>query len=262
MKKIFTITDPSRQWDDFWSDRAVDAEVEACSHRHIAKIFLDHLPQNEPILEAGCGLGAWVIFLSERGYDIAGIDSNSGAIARLKEMKPDLKVGTGDIRRLPYGDGTFGAYISLGVMEHFEDGCDEAMAEARRVLKPGGFLFFTVPMENLFRRQIAHPLRRLYLKWRQLKGDDIHFAEYRYTPQEVRELLRGHGFEPIFTDWDDFVPLEMSLGIWADFPQLHGSALYRLNGFGRMGARVLNTLSRWNAAAGVFCLARKKPGNP
>ena len=52
---------------------------------------------------------------------------------------------------------SLGAYISLGVMEHFEDGCAAAMAEAFRVLKPGGLMFFTVPLENPFRKLFAHP---------------------------------------------------------------------------------------------------------
>jgi SAM-dependent methyltransferase len=258
MKKIYTTIDPANQWDNFWSNRAVDEEFLACDRRNIAGIFLKHLPRDAPVLEAGCGLGAWVIYLSQKGYDIVGIDSHAGTIARLAEIRPSLNIRTGDIRQLPYEDGTFLAYISLGVMEHFEDGCEKAMAEARRVLKPGGLFFFTVPMENVFRKIIAHPLRNLYLRWRKSKGDEIHFAEFRYTPKEVNTLLMDNDFEPIFTDWDDFVPRDMSLGIWADFPQLHGRKLYQLNTFGRMGAIAMNSLSRWTASGGVFCLARKR----
>ncbi len=241
-----------------WSASEVEDEVSVCALRHIEGLFLRHLPRDEKILEAGCGLGAWVVYLLERGYDIDGIDHDARVIERLKAWRPSLPVAQGDICRLPYADGSLGAYISLGVMEHFEEGCEEAMAEARRVLKSGGHMFFTVPMENIFRKIIAHPLRGLYLRWRGSKGDEIHFAEYRYTRWEVEKLLQRNGFEPIFTDWDDFVPRDMSLGIWADFPQLHGPFPYRLNIIGRAGALVLNSLSRWTAAAGVFCLARKQ----
>jgi SAM-dependent methyltransferase len=258
MKKIYTIRNLNQQQEHMWSASQVEDEVAACALRHIEGLFLRHLPKGEKILEAGCGLGAWVIYLGERGYDIDGIDHDGRVIERLKAGRPPLPVFQGDICRLHYADDSLGAYISLGVMEHFEEGCGEAMAEARRVLKPGGLLFFTVPMENVFRQFLAHPLRRAYLAWRRRQGDDIHFAEYRYTPQEVELLLASSGFEVLETTWDDFLPKEMSLGLWADFPQFHGTEHYRLNGPGKLLALSLNNLSRWLLSGGVFCLARKR----
>jgi hypothetical protein len=115
-----------------------------------------------------------------------------------------------------------------------------------------------VPLENIFRKILAHPLRSLYLSWQKSRGDEIHFAEYRFTRKEVERLLQENGFSPVFSDWDDFVPMDMCLGIWADFPQLHSRTLYRLNAFGRFGAILLNSISRWTAAGGIFCLARKQ----
>jgi len=257
MKKIFTIRNLDQQQEHMWSVSKVEDEVALCSLRHIEALFLQHLPQGEKILEAGCGLGAWVVYLSERGYDIDGIDHDARVIERLKEWRPSLPVSQGDICKLPYADGSLGAYISLGVMEHFEEGCGEALNEARRVLKPRGLLFFTVPLENVFRKIVAHPLRTLYLLWRQSKGDTIHFAEYRYTSGEVEDMLRKNGFEPVLAAWDDFIPKEMSLGLWADFPQLHSKVPYRLSGAGKLLAMMMNSLSRWLLASGVFCLARK-----
>ena len=118
-------------------------------------------------------------------------------------------------------------------------------------------MFFTVPLENPFRKLFAHPLRRAYLAWRSRQGDDIHFAEYRYTRWETELLLASAGFEILETTWDDFLPRQMSLGLWADFPQFHGGMPYRLNGFGQLLAIPLNSLSRWLISGGVFCLARK-----
>jgi SAM-dependent methyltransferase len=259
MKKIYTIRNLNQQQEHMWSASRIEDEISACPRRHIERLFLKHLPQGEKILEAGCGLGAWVIYLGERGYAIEGIDHDARVIERLKEWRGSLPVFQGDICKLPYPDRSLGAYISLGVMEHFEEGCDAAMTEARRVLKPGGLLFFTVPLENPFRRFFAHPLRRAYLAWRRRQGDDIHFAEYRYTRQEVERLLASSGFEVLEITWDDFLPKEMSLGLWADFPQFHGTEEpYRLSGPGKMLALTLNSLSRWLLSGGVFCLARKK----
>lgn len=258
MKKIYTIRNLDQQQEHMWSASQVADEVAACPLRHIERLFRQHLPQKEKILEAGCGLGAWVVYLSEWGYDIEGIDHDTRVIERLKAWRPSLPIAQGDICRLAHADGSLGAYISLGVMEHFEDGCQVAMAEALRVLRPGGLLFFTVPMENPFRKLFAHPLRRAYLAWRRRQGDEIHFAEHRYSRREVVELLESSGFEVLQSDWDDFLPKGMSLGLWADFPQFHGKQPYRLNLPGKLVALALNSLSRWLLSGGVFCLARKR----
>jgi SAM-dependent methyltransferase len=258
MKKIYTIRNLNQQQQHMWSASQVEDEVAACPLRHIEGLFQRHLPKKEKILEAGCGMGAWVVYLGERGFDIDGIDHDARVIERLKAWRPSLPVSQGDICHLPYADSSLGAYISLGVMEHFEAGCDEAMAEALRVLKPGGLMFFTVPLENPFRKLFAHPLRHTYLAWRRYHGDDVHFAEYRYTRQEVENLLTSSGFEIVATAWDDFLPKAMSLGLWADFPQFHGAGPYRLNGPGQLLALAMNSLCRWIISGGVFCLARKR----
>jgi len=258
MKKIYTIRNPAAQREHMWSARRIEEEVAACPRRSIEPLIVDYLPKDAPVLEAGCGLGAWVVYLTGKGYDIAGIDHDEKVVDRLKEWRPSLKVSCGDIRKLPYEDSSLGAVISLGVMEHFEEGCGDAMREAHRVLRPGGVLFFTVPANNLFRRVFAHPVRSVYLKWRKSRGDSIHFAEYRFSRTEVGTLLREHGFEPMIMAWDDFTEKTMSLGIWADFPPLQARDLYGLNSLGKAAALSMNAISRWIACSGVLCVARKQ----
>ena len=260
MKKIYTIRNPEAQREHMWSARRIEEEVAACPRRSIERLFLEYLPKDAPILEAGCGLGAWAIYLGDRGYDIAGIDHDETVVGRLKEWRPSLNISRGDIRELAYADGSLGAILSLGVMEHFEEGCGAAMKETHRVLRPGGLLFFTVPMDNLFRKVFAHPMRSLYLTWRKSRGDSVHFAEYRFSRSEVETLLRDNGLEPMITTWDDFTEVTMSLGIWADFPPLQAKGLYLLNSPGKAAALAMNSISRWIACSGVLCIARK-PGS-
>ena len=58
----------------FWSFDAVADHVELCDAETTLPVFLAALPKNEPILDAGCGLARWVIFLRTRGYRVVGTD--------------------------------------------------------------------------------------------------------------------------------------------------------------------------------------------
>ena len=51
---------------------------------------------------------------------------------------PALKLQTGDVHALPYGDKSVHGYLSFGVLEHFEHGVGPALREANRVLASGG----------------------------------------------------------------------------------------------------------------------------
>lgn len=258
MKKIFTVRRLDEQQAHMWDNCVIEDEVSACLKRNIAEHFLKHLPKDEPILEAGCGLGAWVVFLSERGYDISGIDHDEKVIERLKTWRPSLKVASGDIRKLPYDDGCFGAYISLGVVEHFEEGPERPLIEAMRILRPGGIVVLTVPFNNLFRRLFTNPLRFLYLMVHRIRGGEISFAEYRYSEAEACCLLENSGFEVLDTDIDDFVPRTESLAIWSEFPILQDrKRSYSLNKAGNLLACFLNSISRKLIAAGILVIARK-----
>ncbi len=263
MNVLETRDDMTHPWKDMWDSRQIQDEMEACPRRVIAHHFLRYLPRQAPILEGGCGLGAWVIFLEEHGYDIAGIDNYLNALRRVKAWKPKLNLQYGDIRDLPFRDGSFGAVISLGVVEHFQEGWSPALKEARRVLQPEGLLFLTVPMNNISRRLFFNPIRSLHRRWIVSRGGTMHFSEFRYSVHEVEEEVRKQGFEPLLLTWDDFTEKPMSMGLWGDLPQFlrvaAGGSLFEMNAAGRGLNWALNSISRWIATSGVLCIARKVP---
>lgn len=150
------------------------------------------LPRQGKILEAGCGMGQIVHKLRLLGFDCEGVDSAALTIARIRELLPDLPVSVGDVLRLEVPDGYYSGYISLGVIEHREEGPEPFLEEAWRVLKPGGTAVFTVPFLN--------PLRRFKARFGCFssapKADEV-FYQYAFTCEELESLLRGQGFSII-----------------------------------------------------------------
>jgi len=125
-----------------WMSRTIEQELEACDlETPPRELFLSYLSKEDKVVDAGCGFAKWVIYLHRRGYDIVGIDNNELAISKLKEFDETLPVEVGDIVNIQYPDNHFDGYISMGVVEHFEEGPQAPLNEAFRLLKPGGLIF-------------------------------------------------------------------------------------------------------------------------
>jgi SAM-dependent methyltransferase len=107
--------------------------------------YLDALPAETRVLDAGCGEGVLVEEYRTR-LAISGIDPNYSS---------DL-VQHGSLTALPYADGAFDRALCLDVLEHldFEDQA-RALAELFRIVRPGGELLVTVP-------NLAHLQSRLH----------------------------------------------------------------------------------------------------
>lgn len=87
------------------------------------------------ILDLGCGKGRFAFPMVEAGAEVIGIDLSAGMLAEAVGL-PRLRASA---RRLPFASGSFDAVIAVEVFEHL-DNVDDALREARRVLRPGGTL--------------------------------------------------------------------------------------------------------------------------
>jgi SAM-dependent methyltransferase len=151
------------------------------------------------VLEGGCGLGQWVRFLGDQGYEAYGVDYSLVAIQEGLRRWPDMKLVRADMRRMPFEDGFFDGIVSFGAIEHDIDGPDAVLREMRRVLRPGGVLFCTVPCYNLSRRMGTLAVRDWLVcnkTIRRLTGrkPDVSFFEYVWTPGEYADIMTRNGF--------------------------------------------------------------------
>jgi SAM-dependent methyltransferase len=95
--------------------------------------------RGELVADLGCGSGRAVLWNRDLGAHVTGIDI-APFFSHDARQQVDLMLA--DLRRLPFADGTFDKAWSLDVLEHLSPEALEGMlAEAARVLKPGGTLF-------------------------------------------------------------------------------------------------------------------------
>ncbi|MBU1298072.1 MAG: methyltransferase domain-containing protein [Bacteroidetes bacterium] len=240
-----------------WNGEAIKENIALCEYQTIAPALLRYLPKHGKILEAGCGLGRWVFYLKQRGFDIAGIDLAAEAVEIAKRYEPSVPVYLDDVLHTKYPDYHFDAVISLGVVEHFEEGPQEAFREVNRILKDNGLLFVSVPTQNLIRLIITNRLKELYWWYRKRKGEKYVFEEYRYTRKEFSSLLQEAKLESIEMIPDDFISPK-NIGLYVDFPFFrHKNKKWELNILGRVFNGILSKLSPWFTCAGTFWVCKK-----
>lgn len=89
------------------------------------------------VLDLGCGKGRFARALQARGAEVAGIDVSTAMLAEAD----GIERVRGSVRSLPFRSESFDAVVAVEVFEHLEPSTWEAtIAEARRVLAPGGTL--------------------------------------------------------------------------------------------------------------------------
>jgi SAM-dependent methyltransferase len=254
---VYTPRDYEEQQDAMWVGMGYEHHVRHIERRSILPVFSKYLPLGARILEAGCGFGGWVYYLNARHYRAVGVDLNATVLAQSdRRLVPLCR---GDVLKLCFDDDAFDAYLSLGVVEHFREGPDAALREAKRVIKPGGYILLSTPTTNLFRNVVNHPVRRLFDLVHRLRGRRLNFAEYRFTKRELIEHVRSAGFEILETVPNDtkLDQHEYSIGFFTDWPPLRSAEKFRLNAVGRVVFRTLKAISPFLVVSGILVVGRK-----
>lgn len=110
------------------------------------------------VLDAGCGTGGFLARLAQDRPDLTtiGVESYASAAERAA-AKSGRPVYRSSVEDLPFEDNTFDAIVCADVLCHRSLDPLKALAEFRRVLRPGGRLILNLPAHEWLRS--AHDSR-------------------------------------------------------------------------------------------------------
>lgn len=136
------------------------------------------LPGDARILDIGSSTGTNLRMLRDLGFTrFEGLDMSEESVRWCAE-KGLGRVSKGDVCAIPFADASFDLVLATDIVEHVDDD-RQAMAEIRRIVKPGGNVLVTVPaFPSLWGLQ-----------------DEVSHHKRRYRSRQVAALVRAAGLE-------------------------------------------------------------------
>jgi SAM-dependent methyltransferase len=148
------------------------------------------------VLDVGCstGYGTAGVAVARPSSRVVGIESDPDHLAEAWTRFPWLTILEGDATTLPLADDSVDAVLLLDVVEHVAEP-ERALAEAHRVLRPGGVLVLSVPHRGLLSRldalNVYASLRRRRPSWPPLEAatESGGAAHRHFAKDELERLL-------------------------------------------------------------------------
>lgn len=125
------------RWGPLWGARPDDWATSEDQQLPTYEEALRHvgLEPSQRVLDVGCGVGAFLRLVAERGGEPFGIDASEALIEFARRRLPDADLCVGEMQDLPYDDNTFDLVTGFNSF-FFANDMVAALREAGRVAKP------------------------------------------------------------------------------------------------------------------------------
>jgi len=166
--------------------------------------FLRGVPRGR-LVDIGCAEGAFLEVARQAGFEVVGTELSPHGAASTA-LRLGIPVHCGELASAQFAAGSFSVVTLWHVLEHMVRP-DETLAEARRILEPGGRLVVAVPNRRCpvfgaaYRVARGEPLH-LY------RPDDREQHLHHWEPRSLRAALDDHGFDGV-----ELAPDPCALGV-------------------------------------------------
>jgi len=168
--------------------------------REISRLLKSAIGAGGVLVDIGCGGGWYARILAESGTMVLATDISGGYARQTREYcsdRPNVAVAQCDAVYLPFANGSVDAVLISEVLEHLPSP-ELAIAEAKRVLKPGGLVLMSVP--SILNIEWAARLRA------KLKGQFYEHLQ-TYTPWSFRAFARKNALDVRYFGTCLFLPV-------------------------------------------------------
>lgn len=140
------------------------------------------------ILDIGCGGGFLSNALASEGHVVAGIDMSKESldIAKSSDKTVSVNYQVANAYDLPFDNNSFDVVCAMDFLEHVEDPT-RVVAEASRVLKPGGIFFFHTFSKNILAYLVIIKLVEWFLP---KTPKNLHILRLFISPKSLDKMNR------------------------------------------------------------------------
>ncbi len=145
MTTVETKSGSAERWGPLWGARpddwALSEDQQLPNYEEaLARVGLE---RGQLVLDIGCGVGAFLRLVADRGARPFGLDASEALVELARKRVPDADVRVGEMEALPYNDDMFDLVTGFNSF-FFANDIVGAQREAGRVAKPGAAVVIQV----------------------------------------------------------------------------------------------------------------------
>ena len=185
-------------YDDIAKEYAEEFFYDTSDNKHI-DAFLQSL-DGIKILDAGCGNGKDCKYISEKGFEVNGIDLSIGMLEIAKEKVPNGKFEVMDIANITIPENSYDGIISNCSLFHIpSEELPQTLESFARILKSNGKLLLVL-QEGFGETMIEEPYR-----------SGVYIYMNYFSVETISNLLQEYGFKVNNIEKEE-APNEFELG--------------------------------------------------